>query len=450
MLVWRRLRLRHLWLLLPFWIAAWRAGRDIDDNSFLWHVRAGLDQSAAGEVLRTDPYSFTKVEEPWRTQSWLIELGYARLEEWFGDLTWVPWFLFLVVAIVLVALVAGIVRSGVHLAAGALVLLLLAWILQPYMSPRPVLLSYVFFAVLGLIVSSRRPALWSVPGLMWLWAGIHGSFIVGVGILVLDAMRRRERRSWLAVVLSLAAVSATAHGLAVWEILYRFALNREGLEAIQEWMPPDFTNYALMAVLPLLALLLVGLSAGKIESDALWILIPMLVFALLSTRNVMPALLVMAPWLAGAAGVLPDMNEAQLRPALVWATASALLVTAIMLVARPVALSAERFPSRSMVAELDSGPVFHSMGPGGVIIYYAGSARPVFVDDRVELYGPEFLDDYLAVNRGDEWRDTFAAWDIEQALLHEDAVLVPRLEDDGWMRCGVADGFVLLRPACDS
>ena len=175
--MWHRLRLRHLWLLIPFWIGAWRAGREIADNSFLWHVRAGLDQSAAGEVLRTDPYSFTRAEEPWRTQSWLIELGYGRLESWFGGLTWVPWFLFAAISLVLLAVLAGILRSGVAVAAGAVVLGLIGWVFQPYMSPRPVLISYVLFAVLGLVVSSKRPPLWVVPGVLWLWASVHGSFV---------------------------------------------------------------------------------------------------------------------------------------------------------------------------------------------------------------------------------------------------------------------------------
>ncbi len=445
----RRLRLRHLWLLIPFWIAAWRAGRDLGDNSFLWHVRAGIDQLAGGEVIRTDPYSFTQFGEPWRTQSWLIELAYGRLETWFGDLVWVNWFLFAVVTGVLIVVLAGMVRSGTALAAIAVVFALLAWIFQPYMSPRPVLVSYVLFAITGLIVSSRRPAWWAVPGIMWLWASMHGSFIVGLGILVLDGFRRRTRRAWLAVGISVVAVSATAHGAAIWEILYRFVVNREGLERIQEWQPPDFTNLALVAVLPLLGLLMVGLATQRIPSDALWIVIPMVAFALLSTRNVLPALLVIAPWLAAAAGVLPDWGESELSPPLVWATAVAVVATGLVLVAAPVVLDGERFPTRALVAQLEDGPLFHSIGPGGALIYYEGSRRPVFVDDRVELYGPDFLGEYYEAIDGIEWRSLFAARGVQQALLDDEDVLVPRLEEDGWATCATDDGFRILRPSCD-
>jgi hypothetical protein len=444
----RRLRLRHLWLLIPFWIAAWRAGRTIGDNSFLWHVRTGLDQSLAGEVIRTDPYSFTKAGEPWRTQSWLIELGYARLEDWFGDLRWVPVFLFFAIGLVLVVVLAGLLRSGTSLMGAAIVLFLVSWVFQPYMSPRPVLVSYVIFALVGLVVAARKPPLWVVPGLLWLWASVHGSFIVGLGVLVLDAMRRRDRRSWLAVGVGVVAVSVTAHGLAIWEILYRFAINREGLEGIQEWLPPDFTNYALVATLPLLGLLMVGLATQRIEVGALWILIPMVAFALLSTRNVLPALLVMAPWLGASATVVPELAEQQLKPPLVWLTAAAIIISGVALVARPAELRSGRFPSRDLVTSLGTEPVFHRMASGGAIIYYEGSARQVFVDDRVELYGSEFLAAQRAASAGDEWRALFAEWDIAQVLLHEDEVLVRRLVDDGWTACEADDEFLVLKPVC--
>lgn len=448
--MWRRLRLRHLWLLLPFWLVAWRAGRDLADNSFLWHVRAGLDQLAAGEVIRTDPYSFTMAGEPWRTQSWLVELGYAQLEQWFGSLAWVSWFLFCVIALVLIVVLVGMLRTGVPLVAVAVTMGLVTWVFQPYMSPRPVLMSYVLFATIGVVVAARRPPLWAVPGLMWLWAALHGSFIVGLGMLVLDALRRGERRSWLAAAMSAVAVSVTAHGWSVWEILYRFAINRDGLERIQEWLPPDFTNWALLAVLPLLALLMVGLARSRVPVDALWIVIPMLLFALLSTRNVLPALLVMAPWLANAAGVLPDVSESESSPVVVWVTAVALAASAVVLVARPVEMVPERFPPPAAIAALDPAPVFHAMAPGAAMMYLEGSDRPVFVDDRVELYGAGFLEGFYDAIDGIEWRDVFAEWQIEQALLHEDGPLVLRLEDDGWERCSVHEPWLVLRLDCDS
>ena len=74
----------HVGLAIP-WIVAVIAGRlPIRDNSFLWHVRAGSLQIDQGSVLVADPFSFTRAGEAWRTQSWLLELGYARLDDAFS------------------------------------------------------------------------------------------------------------------------------------------------------------------------------------------------------------------------------------------------------------------------------------------------------------------------------------------------------------------------------
>ena len=87
---WRRLTPGHLVLLVPWIGLVVGAASPIRDNSFLWHVRAGTLQLDLGHVLRTDPFSFTMQGAPWRTQSWLLELGYGLLERWTNGLGWVP------------------------------------------------------------------------------------------------------------------------------------------------------------------------------------------------------------------------------------------------------------------------------------------------------------------------------------------------------------------------
>ena len=84
----RAVRQRHVWLLAPFVALVAPLSRPISDNSFLWHVRAGTVQLDLGEVLRADPFSYTSGGEPWRTQSWLAELGYGWLERTFDGVGW--------------------------------------------------------------------------------------------------------------------------------------------------------------------------------------------------------------------------------------------------------------------------------------------------------------------------------------------------------------------------
>ena len=81
-----RFSIWHAALLLPWVIASYGFARTFNDNSYLWHVRAGDWQLESGRVLNADPFSFTMQGEPWRTQSWLAELLYSPLDAALGFL----------------------------------------------------------------------------------------------------------------------------------------------------------------------------------------------------------------------------------------------------------------------------------------------------------------------------------------------------------------------------
>ena len=146
-----QLRVAHLRFLVPFVAIAWRATQPIGDNSFLWHVRAGTLQIDRGQVLTTDPFSFTEAGAAWRTQSWLAELGYGWLERAMGGIGWVPVMKFLAVslAIGLVSLVIYRVSGRSHwVTLGAMVLML--WQSSPFAVARPALLGFVLLACVSM------------------------------------------------------------------------------------------------------------------------------------------------------------------------------------------------------------------------------------------------------------------------------------------------------------
>jgi hypothetical protein len=441
-----RFRFRHLWLTVPFWGLAVRASLPLSDNSFLWHVRAGVDQLASGEVIRTDPYSFTRFGEPWRTQSWLIELAYGRLERWFPGLSWAPWFLFAVMAIALL-IVLALLWSRLGLRVGLIACLVAVGIvMQAYAHPRPAMVSFVFFGIVAALIATHRPPLWAIPPLMWLWAAVHGAFIVGLGVLFLDAIRRRSRRQAIAGAVGMLAATLTAHGAGIWTMLFAFATNRGALAFIQEWQPPDFTNLWLVPFLVLLTLLLVGMAAGHISVRALWVVAPVIVFALLSTRNVLPATLLLTPWLADASSVFPTFPEKATNPVVVWGAALVFATSAIWLAGRPVSLETRVFPSDEVVAAVGDGRLFTTMAPGGYLIYLGRD--PVFIDDRAELYGAEFYADYERAVQGAGWSELFEEYEISEALLPNRAGLLGDLEESGWQVCAADDSHELVSVAC--
>ena len=77
----------------------------------------------------------------------------------------------------------------------ALVLFFVAWLILRTLVPRPVVFSHLLLAALIVVLGERRLR-WTVPLLMWVWAAVHGSFVIGLGLIGLEAIRTRARPLW--------------------------------------------------------------------------------------------------------------------------------------------------------------------------------------------------------------------------------------------------------------
>jgi len=430
--IWRRLTVRHLLLLTPWIGVVVGASRPIRDNSFLWHVRAGDLQLAAGKVLTVDPFSYTMVGKPWRTQSWLADLLYGTLEQGAVGLDWVPWLLIICGGLVLALVGLAAFRRVSDPLPVALALFALLWLGLPNLVPRPVILSFVLLALL--VVTLEAEAEWAAPLILWVWAGVHGSFVLGLGLLLLDALRRRIawRRAVGRILVSLIAVSLTAHGLGVWAMLSSFLSNREALSFISEWATPDLLSIAVAPYVLIIAAVIVAAASGRIKVRELWVVVPFLVFGLTSARAIMPAAIVLVPF---AASVWPSARRGEMivtrGPALVnLVLAAALMVLPLLALRGFEGVDTNRFPVEA-AGYLRTDPVWHDDRTGGYLIYV--DRLPVFVDDRAELYGADFFGEFVNTRRGTPvWKSVFEQYDIEQALVATDAGLANVLTAEGW------------------
>lgn len=436
----RRLSTIHLFALLP-WIGIVVAARQpIRDNSFLWHIRAGDVQARGGEVLRTDPFSFTAAGEAWRTQSWLADLLYAALHDEVG-LDFVPWLI--VVCSVVMAICVGVAsaRSSRSIVATAIAMAAIAWVGVSFLSPRPVLFSYAFLALLVLIVD--RPAMrWGIPALIWIWAAVHGSFVIGIGYVVLHGLARK-RRFVPDVVATVVAASLTAHGLGVWQTLGRFMTNRDALDLITEWAPPRLTSPDLLPYAALIGVLLWGAASGAISRRDLFVVVPFVLFGLSASRSLFPAVIVLTPYAARAIGTRLDRDRPGPHPAALAAAAGIILALPFLITPDWEGLSDERFPVEA-ARYLDEGPVFHDDIVGGYLIY-AHPEIPVYVDDRAELFGADHFRELIATRSARPgWEETLDGWGIDQALLASSDGLVSVLTLAGWEQRYADDRYVLL------
>jgi len=428
--------------LLGGWVAAVLAARvPIRDNSFLWHVTAGRLQTDLGSVLQTDPFSFTFSGEPWLTQSWLVELGYGWLDRRFG-LGFVPW---LVGGVGLA--VFGLVGLISYKAAGLLpavgAIVLSAWLGVAYLSPRPVLFSYLFFAVLIAIDSDDRLR-WSAPLVLWVWAGVHGSFAIGLAYLVLSALRRRVVKDVRIVVASLIAVTVTAHGLGAWRILLDFVASREALDFITEWAPPRFATPRMVPFVAGLVLMLAAAARGRLKVRDLWVGGPFIALGLTSQRSVFPAWLALVPLVALGLTTRRSVGQPSgIQTVINWVLVAAILVLPFIARGGPL-LDEKRFPVAA-AATLTSDRVFHDDVVGGYLIYSQWPERQVFVDDRAELFGAEFYRRFVNARSGRVgWEELFGDYAIAEALLRVEDPLVASLTNAGWSSIHQDDSFVVL------
>lgn len=437
------IRIVHLFPLIPVFIVALLAAQPIRDNSFLWHVRAGAIQLVDGAVLVADPFAIAKLGTPWRTQSWLLELLYAQIDSMSTSLVWVGIFVFVVGGATAGVIGMSIYRSTASPITLSLAMIAMIWLAGPLLQPRPVIVSYLLLALLVVVLQNRAKALWLIVPIIWIWAAVHGSWVIGGGLVVLELMRTLDRRLLKAGIAALATTLLTAHGLGVWEILVDFAGAQGALALIDEWQSPDFGDFMQAPYVLLIVGIIVAGMRGKLSGRDLIVILPFLFFGMTSRRAVFPAAIVLAPW---AALSLPPVKvpQSKMSPGLVGAAMGivGLLVLAPMALLPLGALDPERFPSPEIQAAMEGRSVFHDDVVGGFIIYDEWPERLTYIDDRAELYGEEFFLEFGRVRDG-QYEELFAEYGFDAALVKPAWGLAQRLQDDGWIEMAESDSMVL-------
>lgn len=414
-------------------VVAWRAVAQLSDNSFLWHVRAGTLQLDRGEVLRSDPFSFTAGGESWRTQSWLVELGYGGMERVTGSLQWVPTMMFLVMVTALAFVGLAVYRIVRDPTKTALAVAAVSWVGMLFLVPRPVIFSFLLLAAFVVILGHPDRLAWTLVPLSWLWAAIHGLFVVGLALVALEAVRRR---SWRLLGIGVAAgvtTLLTAHGGGTIQILLDFLENREALGFLSEWKRPEFFSLGLMPVIAVTATLVMAFVSRRLDTGFLTVAVPFVLMGALQLRSVFPSLIVLVP-LASAALVTgqPTRRASGGRRTINMGIAVSIALLAVVGLARPIGRNTASLPPDAAVASLTEAEVFHGPGSGGLLIWSEYPHRKVFVDDRAELYGAEFFRDVVATLNGETGTELLDRFELDEALVKTRWALTDVLAREGW------------------
>lgn len=438
----RRYSIAHLALIVPWVALVIDAWQPIKDNSFLWHIRAGTLQASVAEVLTTDPFSFTRQDERWLTQSWLAELFYGWMEGVTG-LDFVPPMLLVTTTLTFVGIGLIAYRRSRSVSGTAFVLVLSTLLLISFLVSRPVVFSYLLF-VLVVLAWERPGTRWALPFIFWTWASVHGSFVIGLAYVGLTLIARKEWGAMRGALASGAASLLTAHGLGVVEFLIDLGESSDALALLVEWREPEWNSPVFLPFLGGIVFVIAGAYRQRISYRHLWVLVPFLMLGFSSLRAVPPAWLGMVPLVALSVSNIEIGTTRRLS------TTSAVVFAAVVLilpflVKDDAGLDEDRFPVEAS-KHLSGLRTFHDDRAGGYLIWAEWPETLVYIDDRAELYG-DLMVEYVQVRDGEsDWQGVFQREGIEQVLLLEEEELVSRLESAGWLVTYKDDRYVLMRP----
>jgi hypothetical protein len=432
-------------------LAVGLARRLLGDAGIGWHIRTGEWILRAGSVPRVDSFSSLMSGKPWYAWEWLYDAGIGAIHRGLG-LNGVVAFSALVIAFTF-ALVFRMMRErGTSLPIAVAVLLLAVSASSIHFLARPHvvswLLSVIWFGVLEAFErdGKARRLVW-LPVTMLAWVNLHGGFLVGfvlLGIYGIGAAVRgfRAGRDWRSVrMLGLTAAAALAvtfvnpYGYQLHVHIYRYLGDRFLMNHINEFLSPDFHGMAQKCFATILLLAFVAAGATrKLSVSQLLVVVFAVYSGLYSARNIpvssMLLALLIAPQLsalvdegAGSQG-LPEMIRRGLGRLRDFGERMGALDTKLRghgwvivivlaglwtcahggrLGSRQVidaGFDGKRFPiaavdflSRSGIRE----PVFCPDYWGGYLIYRLYPQSQVVVDDRHDLYGSDFLKNYLKV-----------------------------------------------------
>jgi hypothetical protein len=443
------------------------APRLLGDASIGWHIRNGELMLQLHSVTRTDSFSVTMSGKAWYAWEWLYDVAIAGVHHWLG-LNGVVFFTAVIIAATFALVLRVSLRRGADLPVTVVLLALSLGASMIHLFARPHVLSWVLTVIWFQLLDSSESVdgtspsrrLWWLPVLMLLWVNLHGGFVVGfvfIGFyLASNAIRyfqcrqqemrrniaRRLRKLGVVTAASLAASLVNPYGYRLHLHVYQYLSSRWLMNHIDEFLSPNFHGVAQQCFVLILLITIVGVAVGrKLPLARVLVLLFAAYSGLYASRNLpvssLLLTLVVAPLLTQAVGegganyglssklraffskweafgLRMKSMELNFRGHAWPVVAMALGLLACVhegklgsYVWMDAQFSAKHFPVQASEVIVQRGirePVFSLDSWGGYLIYRLYPETRVFVDDRHDLYGEEFLKNYLkAVRVTPDW-----------------------------------------------
>lgn len=465
----RLLDLPHLAFAVLFFWLLFRT--ELNDPDYFWHLKAGEYIAAHLALPSGDPFSYTFQGKPWALHEWLFEAGLYGVFALLGT-TGIK---------LLTALLGGLSTYIVYRAANRLLgasTLALALAIA-YLTvqaggfvPRPQLVTYVLFATLvHLLITFKYFAedrrLWAIPPLMVLWVNAHGGYIIGIALLALfcacewllhwightDAgYRRRLVKLSLIAAGGALATALNPDGIGAWLFPLRVMNMDFANSVIAEWQSPNFRDLDGKLFLVLAFGFFLANIYRRTKPDLTEMALPVffLFAGFVSVRHTPLAMLILVPFVAVALRDSPVQrfysrvtgSGKQLGNAeyvLNWVLLCVVGMTFYLLNPTQQANAQARLNALMPVKAVEfvkshaiSGRMLNEYAQGGYLIYHLYPQQQVFIDGRADIYGAEFLQEFIKIRHGvPGWDKAFDKYAIDYLVVRRDAPIRERLLSRG-------------------
>ena len=450
------------------------------------HVRHGETILAQGDVIRTDPFSFTRPGAPFVGFEYGSQVLFA-LSHRVGGLPGMVVLTTLLIAGTLAGLAAWLLRRRMDPLLVVLVTLAVAVLTSIHWLARPHVVSWPFMLLLlALLEAPHRPRA-RVFGLLFaVWANLHGGFLYGWLLVAMylcghlleawssgdGARRRGEYRRALELgrilPLTVAATVLTPYGWRLPLHLVQFFRDPYLRDVTQEFLSPNFHG---PDALPFLAALLGTMALLALRPRPHWTHLAVMLgnvgMALISQRNIVLFALAavplialdLAPWwddVVGASGFARRFASNARSGATIPYAGLTLAVLALLavnhgrLAGRQVLadrFSSRRFPVEAVAQARSAGlpgRLFHEFVWGGYLLY-AWPEQKVFIDGGSDFYGGELLRAHRhVVNILPGWRDSLDVWRIDLVLVRSDGAMAGELAREPTWRSWYMDSTATM------
>ena len=454
----------------------------MDDPGLGWHLRIADRMWETRGFLYTEEFSLPSLGLSWVAYAWLGDIVMWFCDSW-GGLNTIGALTALNFALVLRILQSRMTRDGVPWVVALMWTSVAAFGILPSCTARPNMFTFVGLALTVATCErfhtgamTRKQTLWLLP-LFLFWTNMHSGFLCGIlallttyfvefllAVLAPPVTRHaaRSRLAWwtvLGCILFLVTL-INPNGIHLYEHLLRTVADPHiQRSTTTEWLPPDFAarGWFLLESVVLLFPFLAAVSRRRPSPVALALCLVFLHYGLIGSRYTGLWIVIAVPTLANLSCAISllqplrlwlnrntspefrgmfarDTSRASLLPG--FAFAAAFLLTSRWL--PPISAHDQtNMPTVALDKLLDAyrgERVFHSVNWGGYLTWHGRDLQPPFmnwIDDRLEVHGPEHLADYRSIlNAAVDWDKKLDAHRINLVCLPTDAQLVGYIRRD--------------------